>query len=208
MHWKSFPKQIANSYYKKKTDCTNNVENSYSQIKRRPHFQCKTPVRVAHIVVSLEPAAFLRHQRHHFPLGLGGQLVEPGTLGKKLRFCGIWECVNCDKWWQPVGRLRVSTANTLLPCWKVAARRRRRRKPKPHTPWFLTLGRTTWWAYIYRGSAESAMHGCHVTPNPPAYQPVEMRILYICTHSRSSSWVLMEITPYNKMCIAGAGSTL
>jgi hypothetical protein len=22
-------------------------------------------------------------------LGLGGQLVEPGTLGKKLRFCGI-----------------------------------------------------------------------------------------------------------------------
>jgi hypothetical protein len=38
--------------------------------------------------------------------------------------------------------------------------------------------------YIYRGSAESAMHGCHVTPNPPAYQPVEMRILYICTQQK------------------------
>jgi hypothetical protein len=33
--------------------------------------------------------------------------------------------------------------------------------------------------HIYRGSAESAMHGCHLTPNPPAYQPVEMRILYM-----------------------------
>lgn len=31
----------------------------------------------------------------------------------------------------------------------------------------------------HRGSAESAMHGCHVTPNPPAYQPAEMRILYM-----------------------------
>lgn len=108
-------------------------------------------------------------------LGLGGRLVEPGTLGKKLRFCGIGECVNCDKWWRPVGRLRVSTGKHPLPCWSEEEEE----ETETTSPWSLTLWHNIHGGHAYRGSAESAMHGCHVTPNPPAYQAVEMRILYM-----------------------------